>query len=121
VKDSYNADVLALAASTAAIEDQQYYTGLRAKILATRGRMMVALTELGFHVTPSHANFVWCRREDRPVKPIYEALREKNILVRYMNYAGYGDGLRMTVGTTQEVERLLTELRSIMAQSCTLG
>jgi histidinol-phosphate aminotransferase len=114
VKDSYNADVLALAAATAAIQDQEYYTGVRAKIVATRGRMMVALTELGFHVTPSHANFVWCRREDRPVKPIYEALREKNILVRYMNYAGFGDGLRMTVGTTQEVERLLSELRGIV-------
>ncbi len=115
VKDSYNVDVLALAAVTAAIEDQEYYNGLRAKIVATRGRMTVALTELGFHVTPSHANFVWCRREDRPVKPIYDSLRAKNILVRYMNYAGFGDGLRMTVGTTQEVETLLTELRALLS------
>ncbi|MEO2089033.1 MAG: histidinol-phosphate transaminase [Gemmataceae bacterium] len=114
VKDSYNCDVLSLAAATAAIEDQDYYAGLRAKVIATRGRMSIALTELGFHVTPSQANFVWCRRDDRPVKPIYEALKAKKILVRYMNYPEYGDGLRISVGTPAEVERLLTELRKLV-------
>ena len=114
VKDSYNCDALSLAAATAAIEDQSYYAGVRARIIATRGRMAVALTELGFHVTPSQANFVWCRRHDRPVKPIYEALKSKNVLVRYMNYEGYGDGLRITVGTTPEVERLLEVMKRIV-------
>lgn len=114
VKDSYNCDVLSLAAAAAAIDDQDYYAELRAKILATRGRMTIALTELGFHVTPSQANFVWCRREDKPVKPIYEALKAKKILVRYMSYPEYGDGLRISVGTAAEVERLLAELRKLV-------
>ncbi|MBX9582109.1 MAG: histidinol-phosphate transaminase [Gemmataceae bacterium] len=114
VKDSYNCDVLSLAAATAAIEDQDYYRGVWAKVVATRERMRVELRELGFDVTPSRANFLWCRRADRPVKPIYEALKHRNILVRYMDYAGY-DGLRISVGTDAEVDRLLTELRSILA------
>jgi histidinol-phosphate aminotransferase len=114
VKDSYNCDVLCLAAATAAIEDQDYYAGLRAKILATRGRMAVELTELGFHVTPSQANFLWCRRDDVPVKPIYEALKAKKILVRYMTYAGYGDGLRISVGAPAEVDKLLVEVKRLL-------
>ena len=61
-------------------------------------------------MTPSQANFVWCRRADRPVKPIYEELKRRMILVRYMNYEGYGDGLRITVGTDAEIDRLLEEL-----------
>jgi histidinol-phosphate aminotransferase len=112
VKDSYNCDVLSLSAATAAIRDQAYYAGLRAKILATRERMTTALGGLGFTVTPSHANFVWCRRE-KPVKPVYEALKTAGILVRYMNYTGYGDGLRITVGTDEEIDRLLAELKRI--------
>ncbi len=68
---------------------------------------------LGFHVTPSHANFLWCRRTDRPHKPIYEALKSKNILIRYMNYSGY-DGLRISVGTDAEIDKLLMELRKIV-------
>jgi len=114
VKDSYNCDVLSLAAATAAIEDQPYRLETRAKIVATRSRLEAALTKLGFDVTPSQANFVWCRRTDRPVKPLYEELKRRMILVRYMNYAGYGDGLRITVGTDAEIDQLLAELARIL-------
>lgn len=122
VKDSYNCDVLSLAAATAAIEDQDYFRDVRAKILATRERMRWALTDLGFDVTPSHANFLWCRRTDRDVKPIYEALKARKILVRYMSYArgpegapeGAYAGLRITVGTDAETDQLLTELKAIL-------
>jgi histidinol-phosphate aminotransferase len=114
VKDSYNCDALSLVAATAAIEDQEYFRTVRDRILATRGRMEKALTDLGFMVCPSQANFVWCQRTDRPVKPIYEELKKRNILVRYMNYEGYGDGLRITVGTDEEIDRLLNELAAIL-------
>ncbi|MFO0935816.1 MAG: histidinol-phosphate transaminase [Gemmataceae bacterium] len=114
VKDSYNVDVLALAAATAAIRDQAYYQSLRDKIIRTRARMMTALTGMGFEVTPSLANFLWCRRADRPLKPIYEALKAKQILVRYMNYGSAGDGLRISVGTDEEIDRLLGELKAIV-------
>jgi histidinol-phosphate aminotransferase len=113
VKDSYNCDVLSLAAATAAIQDQEYFQQVRAKIIATRERMRPALEALGFHVSPSQANFLWCRRGDRPVKPIYEALKARKILVRYMNYDDY-DGLRISVGTDAEVDQLLIELRQII-------
>jgi histidinol-phosphate aminotransferase len=114
VKDSYNCDVLSLAAATAAVEDQDYLRATRDRIVATRRRLAEALPTLGFAVTPSQANFVWCRRADRPVKPIYEELKRRMILVRYMSYEGYGDGLRVTVGTDAEIDRLLEELRGII-------
>jgi histidinol-phosphate aminotransferase len=113
VKDSYNCDVLSLAAATAAIQDQDYFRGVRTNIIATRERLRPALSALGFDVTPSHANFLWCRRTDRPVKPIYEELKRRKILVRYMNYDGY-DGLRISVGSDAEVDKLLAELRAIL-------
>jgi histidinol-phosphate aminotransferase len=114
VKDSYNCDVLSLTAAAAALEDQEYLRATRARILATRQRLEARLAALGFTVTPSQSNFVWCRRADRPVKPIYEELKRRRILVRYMNYAGYGDGLRVTVGTDEEIDRLGAELQAIV-------
>jgi histidinol-phosphate aminotransferase len=122
VKDSYNCDVLSLAAATAAIEDEEYFREVRGKIIATRERMAKELTTLGFDVTPSHANFLWCRRPDRDLKPVYEELKRRKILVRYMNYAagpigapeGAYDGLRISVGTDAEIDRLLTELGAIL-------
>jgi histidinol-phosphate aminotransferase len=116
VKDSYNCDALSLIAATAALEDQEYYRAARAKVLATRARLGQALAGLGFAVLPSQANFVWSWRADRPVKPIYEELKRRGVLVRYMNYAGWGDGLRISVGTDAEIDRLLDELKQILAR-----
>jgi histidinol-phosphate aminotransferase len=114
VKDSYNCDVLSLVAATAAIQDQEYLRQTRGKILKTRQRLSQGLTRLGFEVCPSQANFVWARRRDRPVKPLYEALKRRLILVRYMVYDGYGDGLRVSVGTDAEIDRLLEELSRLL-------
>jgi histidinol-phosphate aminotransferase len=114
VKDSYNCDALSLAAATAAIEDQVYMLANRAKIVATRTRLAKALRGLGFEICPSQANFVWARHPDRRLKAFYEELKRRKILIRYMNYEGYGDGLRISIGTDAEIDRLLAELMSIV-------
>jgi histidinol-phosphate aminotransferase len=117
VKDSYNCDVLSLTAATAAIQDQDYLRQARRKIIATRERLTESLRGLGFDVLPSQANFVWARRTDRPVKSLYEGLKARKVLVRYMNFPGYGDGLRVSVGTDQEIDRLLSESATLMNDS----
>ncbi len=112
VKDSYNCDALSLAGATTAIDDQAWLATNRQKIVATRERMAIRLREIGFQVTPSQANFVWCTRDDRPVQPLYEALKRDQVLVRYMNYSGWGDGLRISVGTDDQIDACLSLLAS---------
>ncbi len=114
LKDSYNCDVLSQAAATAAMEDQAYMRARVQQILATRDRMERELAALGFQLLPSQANFVWCQRHDRSVQPIYQFLKERGILVRYMNYAGYGEGLRISVGLEEHIDRLFEELRRLV-------
>ena len=107
VKDSYNCDALSIAGATAALGDQAWLTENRAKILQTREELQSRLIELGFQVVPSQANFVWCTHPERPVKPLYEELKAERVLVRYMNYPGWGDGLRISVGTDDQVAACL--------------
>jgi histidinol-phosphate aminotransferase len=114
VKDSYNCDALSLAGAAAALEDQDYLKETTRRILQTRERLTSGLRALGFNVLPSHANFVWARRTDPPVLSLFEALKSRQILVRYMNYGQYGEGLRISVGTDAEVGRLLDELRGMV-------
>ncbi|MDO4575099.1 MAG: histidinol-phosphate transaminase [Planctomycetia bacterium] len=118
VKDSYNCDALSIAAATAAMEDREWFHTTRAKILQTRGEMETQLRGLGFDVTPSHANFLWCTMPSRPLQPVYQALKSRNIFVRYMPYPdwpyGNGEGLRISVGTENEVETLGKALREIL-------
>ena len=113
VKDSYNCDTLSIAAATAAIDDQEWLKTNRAAIIATRQRLAAAVRGLGFQVAESQANFVWCTHPNRPHKPIYEALKRQGILIRFMDYAGWGDGLRITVGTDQEIDACVHCLKTL--------
>lgn len=117
VKDSYNCDALSIAAATAAIDDQDWLRENQAKITATRQRLTEGLGKLGFQVIPSQANFVWCTHPSHPAKPIYERLKAQRILVRYMNYEGWRDGLRVSVGTDEQVDALLAQLATICNQN----
>ncbi len=114
VKDSYNCDALSLAGATAAIDDQAWLRQTVDKILATRHRLAEGLQSLGFAVLPSQANFVWCTHPKHPAVTIYEALKQNHVLVRYMNYPGWGDGLRISVGTDDQTEALLALLRTMV-------
>ncbi len=114
VKDSYNCDALAIAGAAAAIGDQAWLADNRRKILATRRRLTEGMRALGFTTVDSHANFTWNVHSERPAKPIYERLKHDRILVRYMDYPGWGDGLRVSVGTDAEIDALLDRLRAIL-------
>jgi len=116
VKDSYNCDALSIAAATAAIADTTWLTETRRKVVATRNRLEAALTGLGFAVQPSQANFVWCTHPEKNHRAIYEALKEQAILVRWMNFPEWGDGLRISVGTDEEIDTFLTALGPILAE-----
>ena len=107
VKDSYNCDTLSIAAATSAIADDNWLIGTRQKILTTRNRLTQRMRQLGFTVPESQANFTWNTRSDMPVKPIYEYLKQRGILVRYMDYPGWGDGLRISVGTDEQTDRCI--------------
>lgn len=114
VKDSYNCDALAIAAATAALGDQRWLAENRARLLATRRRLTDGMRALGFITVDSHANFTWNVHPRQPAKPLYEELKRRRILVRYMDYPGWGDGLRITVGTDDEIDALLDQLRTLI-------
>ena len=121
VKDSYNCDSISIAAATAAIEDQEWMLANRAKILATRNRLSEKLPELGFSVQPSQANFVWTTHAEQSHASLFEQLKARKVLVRYMKFPNCGsseatlrEGLRITIGTDEEIDRLLDDLQEVL-------
>jgi histidinol-phosphate aminotransferase len=114
MKDSYNCDALAIAGATAAIGDQAWLAANRAKVLATRGRLVAEMRKLGFVTVDSQANFTWNTHPRLPAQPLYEQLKRHRILVRYMNYPGWDDGLRVSVGTDAEIDAFLEKLRAMV-------
>jgi len=114
VKDSYNCDALAIAAAAAAIGDREWLATNRERIVHTRGRLTTALRDIGFIVPESQANFVWALHSRLAVRPMYEELKRRKILVRYMVYPGWSDGLRISVGADEEVAACIEALRELV-------
>ena len=115
VKDSYNCDMLSIAGATAAITQEAWLEENIGKIEAGRQRLESMLRRHRFDVTPSRANFVWCTHRSVESQAIYERLKERGILVRYMVYPGWGEGLRVTVGTPDQLEALDQMLAEVLA------
>lgn len=120
VKDSYNCNTLSIAAATAAILDQDWMHENTRKIQTTRARLTARLRSLGFDAVDSQANFVWCTHPEKPHQEIYEELKSRRILIRFMRFPGALNGteitgLRITVGTDEETDRFLTELADIVS------
>ncbi len=113
VKDSYNCDTLSQAAGVAALGDQPYLARTRSKVIATRTRLTEALRELGYTVPESHSNFVWATAGPT-AREVFARLKDRRILVRLMSYPGYPEGLRVSVGTDEEIDRFLDTLREII-------
>jgi histidinol-phosphate aminotransferase len=120
VKDSYNCDRVSIAAATAALEDQAWMLESRSRILASRARLAMALPALGFVVHPSETNFLWTTHESGRHREIYEQLKSRRVLVRYMRFAGAlrgggeVEGLRITIGTDEELDRVLKVLPEVV-------
>jgi histidinol-phosphate aminotransferase len=73
-----------------------------------------SLKKLGFAVIPSQANFVWCRHAEQNSQQLYEELKSQRILVRYMKYPNWQDGLRISVGDDAQIDALLAALKSMV-------
>ena len=118
VKDSYNCNTLSIAAATAAILDQDWMLENTQKIRETRTRLTTELRSLGFDAVDSQANFVWTTHAERSHQEIYETLKSRKILVRFMKFPALDGkeitGLRITVGTDEETDRFLAELADIL-------
>jgi histidinol-phosphate aminotransferase len=114
VKDSYNVDAISIAAATAALEDQAYRNETRQRVIAERDRLIAALRELGLSPLPSQSNFILARAFKPSARDLYEQLKARRILVRYFNYPGVDDSLRVTVGTPEQNNALLAALSELL-------
>ena len=111
VKDSYNLSRLAQEAGVAALADKAYLAETRDKITSVRRTFTDRLKKKGFTVQPSDANFVFAvPPAGITARALYDRLLARGFLVRYFEAAEVSDGLRISIGTEQDMEALSKEL-----------
>lgn len=116
VRDSYNVNGLAQVAAEATLDDLPYYRANFRRITATRNRLVQALTQSGFTVSPSQTNFVFTRPPILSAEQWLAELRRRKVLVRWWRHPEVEDHLRISVGTEAELDALLTAVHDVLAQ-----
>ncbi|WNX59377.1 histidinol-phosphate transaminase [Acinetobacter baumannii] len=114
VKNSFNSypiDRFAIAAAVASFEDQAYFEEQCQKVITSREKLVRDLTELGFNLLPSKANFIFATHSQHDAGKLAQKLREQGIIVRYFNKPRINQFLRITVGTDEQNARLVQTLK----------
>ena len=109
--NSYTMDSITQAVGVAAIEDETYFQEKRQKVIATRERIKKELRALGFEFGDSKSNFIFATHPEYDAKELFEALKAKNIYVRYFNKPRIDQHLRISIGTDEEMDALLAFLK----------
>ena len=109
--NSYTMDQTTLALGAAAIADRAYFEETVHKVVETREWTKKELTKLGFVFGDSKANFIFASHPEIPAADLFAALREANIIVRYFNKPRIANYLRITIGTQEDMEKLIEFLK----------
>ncbi|SJN23764.1 histidinol-phosphate transaminase [Psychrobacter sp. JB385] len=120
MKNSFNSfplDKLAQAGATASVLDTDYFEQMREQVIDLRQSLTAELTTLDYNVLPSHANFVFARPKEGNASAVASALREQGIIVRHFNKPRINEYLRITVGTAEQNQRLITALKALEANA----
>jgi histidinol-phosphate aminotransferase len=118
MKDSFNSYPLgrpAQAGAIASLEDEAYFQQARFAVMRNRDDLTAELTQLGFDVLPSSANFVFARHPDHSAQTLAAALRERAVLVRHFAAPRISNFLRITIGSKSDLARLTEVLNEILA------
>ena len=113
--NSYTMNMTSIKYGVASINDKAYFDECVGKIIETREKAKGSLTKLGFTFPDSKANFIFATHKSVPAKEIFEKLKAKKIYVRYFNQPGIDNYLRITVGTDEQMDKLIQALSDIVA------
>ena len=114
--NSYTMNLPSIRIGTASAEDVEWFRETTGKIAATRERFKKELTALGFEFPDSKSNFVFARHPDMSGADLQAALRARRIVVRRFNKPVICDYLRITIGTDEQMDKVVEALKEILGR-----
>jgi len=113
VRHPFNANLIALAAAEAALDDEQFLVQSRNVNSAGMQQLKSGFDDMGLKVIPSVANFLTVDLE-REAAPINQALLEQGVIVRPVANYKMPNHLRITIGSENENRTFLAAFRRAM-------
>lgn len=108
--NSYTLNAPSIAWGAASLRDEAYFRETVGRIVATRERTKGELARLGFTFPDSRTNFIFASHKTIPARELFRALKEEGIYVRYFDRPRIDDYLRITIGTDEQMDRVISFL-----------
>jgi len=112
-REPFNVNSLAQAAAIAALRDRDHIEATVENNRKGLDQISAALTEVGAKVCESYANFVFADL-GRPAGPVFQALLKRGIIIRSGDVFGTPTCIRVSVGTDEEIDAFVRELRAVL-------
>ena len=113
--NSYTMNHVTQVCGAAAVEDVEYFIETIKKITDVRENTKKELKKLGFTFTDSKSNFLFAAHDKVKAETIFNELKSRKIYVRYWNKPRINNYLRISIGTAEEMEKLISALKEIVS------
>lgn len=113
--NSYTMNHVTQVCGAAAVEDEEYFIETIKKITNVRENTKKELKKLGFTFTDSKSNFLFAAHDKVKAETIFNELKSRKIYVRYWNKPRINNYLRISIGTAEEMEKLISALKEIVS------
>lgn len=113
----YNVNSMTMAAGVGTLADPDYTAQNCRTVQENREVCAAALRELGFEMTDSKANFLFVKHPRLDGKRLYLDLKARGVLIRHFDAPRISDYNRITVGTREQMDVLLSEIRSLLSEA----
>lgn len=112
--NSYTLNPLTIAVGAAALRDDAYFKEITERTVATRERVKKELKALGFTFADSKTNFIFAKHESVSAEELFNALKKENIYVRFFKKPRIDNYLRISMGTDEQMDKVLTFLKGYL-------
>ena len=113
----YSVNSLTMLAGIEAMGDKTYFEKCTQSICAQRNKTAQEMRSIGFEMTESQTNFLLVRHPKIGGREYYEKLKARGVLVRYLSGAGLEDYVRITIGTSEQMARLMEATQEILREA----
>ena len=112
----YNVNAMTMAAGVGTLEDANYTERNCKAVMENRAWAAEELLKMGFEMTDSRANFLFAKHPRISGGALYLALRESGVLVRHFEKPRISEYNRITVGSREQMEILIQNIRTILEE-----
>lgn len=114
--NSYTMNMPSIEMGTEAILDDAYFREIVGKIIRTREWTKKEMARLGFTFQDSQSNFLFVTHKKVKAEEIFLALKENHIYVRHWKKPRIDNYLRITIGTDEQMQRLIDFLEKYLME-----